>query len=325
MVGGLENAMAALARRFAQRGHEVRVLTQAVGDKKDDAMEPYEIVRGADARELIGHVGWSEVFLHGNVSLKAIHPLLVHRRPWFVSHQGWYSELFEPRSFHALAKCGLARWAHNIACSKAVANYLGQDCAVIPNPYDDALFRKLPGTERSRDLLFVGRVVSDKGADVLLKAVAELGHRGLQPTVTITGQGPDLPKLQDIVAALGLTRQVEFTGVARGEDVVRIMNQHKVLVVPSLWHEPFGIVALEGIACGCLVVGSEGGGLKDAIGAAGLTFPNGDAMALADHLEGLLTGSISREPLDAARAEHLARHTQAAVGDAYLKRMQDGA
>ncbi len=42
-----------------------------------------------------------------------------------------------------------------------------------------------------------------------------------------------------------------------------------------------GIVALEGIACGCVVIGSQGGGLKDAIGNCGLTYPNGDVAALA--------------------------------------------
>ena len=64
------------------------------------------------------------------------------------------------------------------------------------------------------------------------------------------------------MAALGLERQVEFTGVLQGETLVRTLNAHRIMVVPSRTPEPFGVVALEGIACGCVVVGSEGGGLS---------------------------------------------------------------
>ena len=91
------------------------------------------------------------------------------------------------------------------------------------------------------------------------------------------------------------------------------------MVVPSLWDEPFGIVALEGIACGCVVVGSSGGGLKDAIGECGVTFPNGDVAALTEALANLLTNP---EQLDSYRQKaqsHLARHQPTEVAKAYLK------
>jgi len=106
------------------------------------------------------------------------------------------------------------------------------------------------------------------------------------------------------------------------------MNRHRVLVVPSRWNEPFGIVALEGMACGCLVVGSEGGGLREAIGAAGLTFPNGEALALADCLRKALTDQQAVQNCHQAAPEHLAVHAPALVAARYLgelKRATTGA
>jgi len=92
--------------------------------------------------------------------------------------------------------------------------------------------------------------------------------------------------------------------------------------VPSRYQEPFGIVALEGIACGCVVVGSEGGGLREAIGPCGLTFPNGDASALARCLAQLLRDDESVRALRRPAAQHLLRFRRAKVAGEYLRLMR---
>ena len=91
------------------------------------------------------------------------------------------------------------------------------------------------------------------------------------------------------------------------------------MVVPSLWDEPFGIVALEGIACGCVVIGSEGGGLKDAIGSCGVTFPNGDVQALTQILLKLLKNPDQTSIYRANAPDHLLRHQKSAIAEAYLQ------
>ena len=96
------------------------------------------------------------------------------------------------------------------------------------------------------------------------------------------------------------------------------MRRHKIMVIPSLYDEPFGIVALEGIASGCVVVGSQGGGLKDAIGPCGITFPNGDVAALASCLEALLSQRDARNALRVNSATHLAQFNSAKLGQNYL-------
>jgi glycosyltransferase involved in cell wall biosynthesis len=190
---------------------------------------------------------------------------------------------------------------------------------IIPNTYREEIFRLLPEIERERELIFVGRLVSDKGVDVLLDALAQLQTRGLRPHLTIVGAGPEETALRRQAEQLGLQPQVEFAGAKRDEDLAKVLNAHRIMVVPSRWSEPFGIVALEGIACGCIVVGSEGGGLPEAIGECGPTFPNGDSQALADVLAELLNSDEKLSSFRAAAEAHLARHRPAEVARAYLK------
>ena len=106
---------------------------------------------------------------------------------------------------------------------------------------------------------------------------------------------------------------------------MEILNRHRVLVAPSLYNEPFGIVALEGIACGCVVVGSAGGGLKEAIGPCGETFRNGDAADLARVLGRLLRHPEGDPEYLRHCGDHLASHTSARVAAAYLREMERAA
>jgi glycosyltransferase involved in cell wall biosynthesis len=100
-----------------------------------------------------------------------------------------------------------------------------------------------------------------------------------------------------------------------------LLNQHRILVVPSRWPEPFGIVAVEAIACGCVVVGSVEGGLPEAIGPCGLTFPNGETEALAGVLQQLLTNPNKLAALRANAAAHLAQFNRTHVARLYLDAM----
>jgi glycosyltransferase involved in cell wall biosynthesis len=79
---------------------------------------------------------------------------------------------------------------------------------------------------------------------------------------------------------------------------------------------------LEGIACGCVVVGSEKGGLKEAIGPCGLTFENGNVRALADQLKHLLTDSNLQANLCSQAANHVARFQSDAIVAEYLQLMK---
>ncbi len=317
-VGGVEINQATLAAEFARAGHEVVVLTQTPSREPDD--HPFRVVRRPSSRELLRWIRWCDVFIQANVSLRGLWPLLLVRRPWVVSHHSWYCRTDGRIAWQDRLKRYLLRHAAaSIAVSEAMAADLATPSTVIPNGYRDGLFRLVPGVERSGELLFVGRLVSDKGVDVLLAALALLAADGLTPRLTIVGDGPEAPLLRAEARRLGLADRVELAGVRTGEELVLTLNQHRVLVVPSRYQEPFGIVALEGIACGCLVVGSEGGGLKEAIGPCGRTFRNGDAADLARVLAEVLRGPGALAAAQRLAPQHLAGHRSAAVAAAYLR------
>jgi glycogen(starch) synthase len=260
-----------------------------------------------------------DVFIHFNISLRALWPLLFIRRPFIATHHGFYvTDKFGHRDWRERLKLCLARHAAaNIAASRAIAQAIGVNCHIIPNPYDDALFHTRNEVPRGKELIFVGRLVSDKGADLLIEAISILKQRDLTPELTIVGDGPERSRLDRLTTDLGLKNQINFTGARSQAEVAEILRQHEILVVPSLWNEPFGVVALEGIASGCLVVGSEGGGLPEAIGPCGLTFPNGDGQALAEQLAVLLTNRALFDQYRAQVETHLAHHRPQAVARRY--------
>ena len=315
-LGGIETTTDALARAFQRRGHDVTVVTRTPADGADDL--PYRVLRRPGAGALLAAVRDCDVFLHNNISLRAAWPLLIHRRRFVVAHQ---TRLRQPGGGLSLADRGkrlALRCARSIAISRAVATDLPLPAAVVPNPYRDDVFSRLGDGPRPVDLAFVGRLVSDKGVALLLTALGRLKAHGLTPRLRVIGAGPEEAALRRQVDALGLAAQVEFAGPRRGAELAALLNECRILVVPSLWAEPFGIVAVEGIACGCAVVGSAAGGLPEAIGPCGVTFANGNWGELAERLEEMLREPERLAPLLAAAPAHLARHTADAVAAGYL-------
>lgn len=314
-TGGIETASNLLAREFVALGHEVRVLTHTEGNGDF----PFAVIRRPGPFALLRQLRWCDLFLQNNISLRTLWPLLFVRRPLFITHQTWITNPDGTVGWqHRLKKCVL-RYATSMAISRAVAETLPGPSIQVGNPYDDEVFRADPAAPRTKELMVVGRLVSDKGVDLLLEAMALLESR---PRLTIAGDGPERARLEKQAADLGLQSQIEFLGSQTGEQLANLLRQHRILVVPSRWREPFGIVALEGIASGCVVVGSAEGGLAEAIGPCGLTFPNGDAQALAQALSRLLEDPAECERLRQNAAAHLARFTPRHVAGLYLDAMK---
>jgi glycosyltransferase involved in cell wall biosynthesis len=299
-----------LAEQFCQRGHEVIVLTNTTGDS---VAAPYWVERRPTKGRLCELVRWCDVFLHNNINLRSAWPLLFIRRPWAIINSGSIAATPMGR-----LKRFCARFAVTSGVSADSARKIGAK-TVIPNCYDNDLFRELPDAVREFELIYLGRLVNDKGVDVLLHALSQLKLEGIAPRLTIVGGGPEEAPLRKLASSLNLDGQVTFAGIKRDDALVRELNRHRILVVPSTCYESFGIVAVEGLACGCVVVGSERGGLVESIGPCGLTFPNGDARALASCLRGLLSDEDRIRAFRDRAAEHLARFTKENVADAYLK------
>ena len=319
-VGGIESVSRVLAEKFAAAGNDVHVITQSAGAAVPGAN--YSVTRRPSIAHLLVLLRRCDLFFQNNISLRSLIPALILRKPTLVVHQTWLQSTSGVVGWNNRIKHGLLRSVTNVAISKAVADRISAHSFVIGNPYDDRIFRSVPNLARDKNLVFVGRLVSDKGVDLLLHALKLLQNDNLFPDLTIVGSGPEEENLRRLATELGLDRQLTFAGQKSGAVLAEILNRHRILVVPSRWAEPFGVVALEGIGCGCVVVGSEKGGLKEAIGPCGLTFENGNIHALADQLKRLLNDSNLQAKLRDHAAEHLAKFQSDAVAAAYLQLMR---
>lgn len=257
------------------------------------------------------------IFVQGPAVRLAWPLCLIRRRALMVHHMRSRSD--EGRLTGAF-RANLAGRVRHAAVSRALAEELPWRVeAVLANPYDDAVFRLDRSAGRTRDLIFVGRLIPEKGAHIVVEALGALRRLGERATATIVGDGPDRRRLTKLIEDRRLDGCVQLAGQVTGSGLARLLTQHHVLVVPSLHHEAFGVVALEGIACGCVVVGSKLVGLPEAIGSCGATFPAGDTESLAAMVRDLLRSPAAVEKFRAGAAQHLASHSADTVAQRYLE------
>jgi glycogen(starch) synthase len=244
--------------------------------------------------------------------------MIIAGAPFVISHQTTYNSTGRFTIVPEFKKT-VTRFSNNICCSQAVQSHIPGRSVVIPNTYRAEVFKEYGDVSRDLDIVFVGRIVSDKGIADLIEALGQLGQTGFRPQLSLVGDGPERPAILKRVGELGLGPQVTFTGIKRGPELARFLARHRVMAVPSRWAEPFGIVALEGIACGCAVVGTNLGGLPEAIGPCGLTVPNADPGAMARALKSLLENDGMRAEYRSSASVHLARHSRSEVARSYLR------
>lgn len=122
--------------------------------------------------------------------------------------------------------------------------------------------RPLPDTPC---IIALGRWVADKGFDTLLHAADEIRHVMPNLDVILAGDGPESGTLHQLVDTLNLRDTVRFTGWIPPDSVPTAIEQASLVVVPSRWQEPFGLVALQAMQAGRAVVASRVGGLPELV------------------------------------------------------------
>ncbi len=162
---------------------------------------------------------------------------------------------------------------------------------------------------------YAGRFVPEKGLDLLIQAAAGLSGKWV---MRLLGDGPLREEIQTLAGVYNISGSVRFEEKIPSTEMPGFYHQLDALVLPSRtypnWKEQFGRVLIEAMACGVPVVGAESGAIPGVIGAAGLTFPEGDAAALQRQLQTLIDDPDQRRVLSTAGRERvLERYTQAQV------------
>ena len=158
--------------------------------------------------------------------------------------------------------------------------------AHVVHPIPPEQKRPLKRRPEARALLFVGSLLRGKGVDIAIDALATLPA---DITLTVIGDGPSRASLERRARAL-VPGRVRFEGQANGRAVVDAYDRASVVVVPSRWPEPFGMVGLEAMRRARPVVAANHGGIPEwAAGTAGARlFTPGDPKSLARGVLGLL-------------------------------------
>ena len=160
----------------------------------------------------------------------------------------------------------------------------------------------------------------EKGVRVLVEAIPFILNAFPEARFVIAGRGPLLETLQQRVAALQISHKVYFPGFVSDDEAVGLFCIADVAVFPSLY-EPFGVVALEAMACGAPVIASRVGGLMHTIedNVTGLLVPAGDPDALADKLRQVLLDADLRERLGANARAHALTYTWPNVAEQIIQ------
>jgi glycosyltransferase involved in cell wall biosynthesis len=327
-VGGIEIIAEVLSVAFLDAGYQVHLITRS--SDSVDKVFPNMIIRNPDIITLLKEHNWADLVFENNPALKLSWPNLFFRKPLITVIHTWINRLNGTLSWQDKLKLWwLKRAKKVIAVSKAIKVKTFKDAVIIHNPYRNELFRELEYVKRDQNFVFLGRLVSDKGADLAIEALRMiLDNQNLhfdrkKMLFTIIGDGPEKKKLENLVSKHQLEKNIVFAGQLTGEELVQVLNQHKFLLVPSRWEEPFGLVALEAMACGCIPIVSNGGGLPEAVGKAGIVFERGNVEALAEAMGLIINDQKLQHDLKKEAVPHLKNHSSQLVLGKYLTVIQN--
>ncbi len=316
-TGGMELFSSLMREALQVRGHTVRVVTEVDAPMIED--RPHRVERQLDKPALKQAVAWADLCFVSGVSMHYQIPALLARKPLVVTHHGWQHGIDGKAGRRSRLKRFLCGLGLNIAVSRAVAADLPVPSLVLHNPVHCDFQLGPEFAFRSREVVFVGRLVSEKGVNVLIDALAHLRDRGRMVTATIIGDGKERSALERQANLFGLRGSVVFRGHMELSRIHQQLLDHSIMAVPTLAREGFSMAALEGLAAGCVVLGSNAGGLPEAIGPCGLTFPPGDSSVLAALIEDLLAHPESAAAFRAAIPAHLDLLHVDRVADRYVE------
>jgi len=286
-IGGVQTLAAKLLPALEERGYDFLVVTPKSGFDEPNITHykgipvhhfPFwsSMVRIEKLAQIRQHVAnLKRTFAPDLIHINAVgrsdffHHLTfqAHPTPLLVTlHGGWLPEADQIVRRTLLS----ANWV--VGCSETALDNgrqlvpkIGSLSSVILNALPEPPLSPAQLSFDPPQLLCLGRLVEDKGFDLALIALSSLVGRFPQMRLIIAGEGPARTDLERQGSKLGILNAVQFTGPVEPEMVPRLLNTATVVVMPSRWEEPFGLVALEAALMARPIVASRVGGLAEVI------------------------------------------------------------
>lgn len=302
----------------------------------DPGIERYQLRRKYDPRLVLG---LKRVIREGGYQIVHAHlfPALIHlafvsylepRPAYLYSEHSIQNRRRQHKAIKVMDRFLYSRYRQILAVSEGVRTALcewlpelSRKVEVVPNTVDGAEFEASPeGVARLREelgidlreqvVLYAGRLIPEKGADILLAAAARLAGPGLPPVrLLLAGEGPLRPELE--ARGQRLPRAVRTSFLGNRADIPLLLGLADLVVLPSRW-EGLPMILLEAMAAGKAILAAEVGGIPEAIrhGVNGWLAPPEDPAALAEGLDCLLSGETLRAKLgEKARETYETRYS----------------
>ena len=351
-TGGVEVFSYELTKRLVKMGYEIQVLTtdfeSRPGPDLVDGIKihRYRIPFFAFRTPIIPHIPLTILFNECDlIHVISTYPTLTDLtimigkslgKPVVVTHQldggadGWLGRC-ATKLYHRTVAAPILQFADRIvATSQSYADTspilqpVLQKVEVIPNAVDETIFNPNVdgsritdryGLQRTRNVLFVGRLVPYKGVEYLLSAIEILRHEFVDIRLIIVGDGELKEKLTHQADGLGIRENVTFVGHVPNSELPPFYASSDLTVLPSVSRlEAFGIALLEAMACGKPVIASSIPGVRDVVedDVTGCLIPPRDAISLA--------GAISKIIRNKRLAERMGREARKRIEENYTWR-----
>jgi glycogen synthase len=330
---------------------ELTLGTQTPAESFDDHLLPFRVLRQPSMVQLWRLIRWSDIIHVAGPALSPVALGLLAGKPVVVEHHGFQvicpngQLLVEPAQSpcpgHFMAgrhreclrcrsdsnwlasfKLWILTFVRRALCARVDANvvpteWLSHDLKLpetvsIPHGIEiTAQNTPTPNLSRPPVIVFQGRLVTTKGARLLLEAANILRSEGRQFELIVVGDGPERNALERFAQEMQLSSLVRFVGRLSADDLESVFLRTSVVVVPSLGGEVFGLVVAENMSRGLPIVASNLGAFAEVLGDSGLTFRVGDASHLARQLALILN--------DSALAANFGLRAKRRVAEAYSR------
>ncbi len=292
-----------LVARMASANHQLVQLSAQLGDWKPEVIHAHDwlVAWAGDTLKtlldvpLVATIHATERGRHGGHLPPGL-PGSINSVEWWLTYQA--------REIIACSRFMLREIIHSFELP-------AEKVHLVPNGVDTDRWKgavPAPASQREPLVIAWGRIQYEKGFQVLARAIGELRPRVPGVRCVIAGRGTYLPELQTQIDMEGVSDIVELAGFVPDKELHEMLQRASCVVIPSLY-EPFGIVALEGMAAGAPTIVAQTGGLAEIVEGtdAGMLFEPGNHHELADRIADVLADPTAADRMRANAAALLGK------------------